>query len=106
MIFKILIDFNFNMGLEFFPDNETKERYKEMKYELDFFKEKFLEERQDERVLRDPSPEYERLDNEISRLLSLPSTDEIVTLVGTKQQELTILRFNELNEKQPFGPSY
>ena len=103
IIFKVLIDFRKNMFNERYSV-EQNNRYTNLVSELNLFLSNYLLERNDDRVLKNPSNRYTRLEKEIDRLTSLPSTQENVTLIGFKQKELDNLRAVELNEKQPFGP--
>ena len=103
ILFKVLLKMRKNVLDEEYND-EQKERFDELQNELLFFLNNYLIERNDERVLKNPSNKYKRLEQEIERLISLPSTQENDTLIGLKQSELDDLLIIELNEKQPFGP--
>ena len=83
---------------------EQNNRYNDLQIELGLFLANYLLERNDDRVLKNPSNKYTRLKQEVERLTSLPSTQENITIIGLKQKELDNLRAVELNEKQPLGP--
>jgi hypothetical protein len=103
ILFKVLLKLKKNMKEEIYSDNE-KTKYLELSDQLDFFLSNYLSERSDDRVLKNPSNRYKRLDAEIERLSELPLTEENVALSGFKTKELDRMRIIELNEKQPLGP--
>jgi hypothetical protein len=103
ILFKVLLKFRKNMSDEEYNDDQ-KERFEELQNGLLFFLNNYLLERNDERILKNPSNRYKLLEEEIERLFSLPPTEENETLLGLKQNELDELRIIELNVKQPFGP--
>ena len=106
ILFKILFEFRKSIGVDIYNVDANSQNYNNLMSKLEIFQQLFLTVILDDRILQNPSQRYRNLEQEITEMSENPNLSESeIFILHQKEDQLDILRIQEINNESPFQPN-